>query len=481
MSKINRDISIGVLWNLASIFMSRGASIVFTLFLARLLTPNDFGLVAMIVICFELAGVFVQSGLGQALIQSEKVSDEDLSTVFITNMAMSAFAYCALFLSAPWVAKFYQQPELTLLVRVMGLVVFINAMKIVPTATLSRAMNFKSQMVANTSGVVSSGIVAVTLAYNGAGVWSLVAQMVMAAFVSTLLLWFASVWRPSLIFSVESFLRLFQFGVNLLIEGFLAVLYQNSYVLVIGRFYSAEATGLYFLAKKISNLVSQQMTSAVQQVTFPALSKLQNDNEKLRYKYRQIIQMTMFMIAPVMLLLASLSRPVFEIAFSEKWQGSVPYLQLLCVVGMIYPLHALNVNIMNVKGRSDLVLKVGLAKKAVNLSLLGLSLKYGVLAIAISQVLGSVLALVPNTYYSARLVNYGLVDQLKDAAKPVLSALIAASGLFFLLPMLTIRAEISLPFCLLLGALIYLSTSYLVKSEGMFMCINVLKYKIRKQ
>lgn len=466
MQAMNRKIGVGVLWNLASLFLTRGASTIFMLFLARLLAPEAFGLVAMATVVFELASAFINSGLGAALIRSKDVSEADLNTVFYTNLLLSLIAYAALFAGAPYIAAFYSQPELTSLIQVMGLVVFINAAKVVQTAVLSRNMDFKTQMKANSLSVVVSGCLAVAAAWSGWGVWSLVVQMLSSALISALVLWLVSQWRPTLQFSGESFSRLFSFGRNLLAEGLLSVLYQNSYVLVIGRFFSAELTGLYFLAKKVSNLISQQLTGAVQQATFPALSTLQDDNAALLHKYRQIMQLMMFLIAPIMGLLAGLSPVLFELMFDERWAAAVPYLQLLCVVGALYPLHALNINLLNVKGRSDLVLKVGFVKKAVNLTLLFLAIPFGVIGIVVSQVIGTFLALIPNTYFSARLVGYSLFDQVKDVVKPLVAAGFAGVAGWWV-------AQIEMPFLLmsllfagLAGMFVYILASILLRAEG---------------
>ena len=455
-----------MLWNLAGLFMTRGASTLFMLFLTRLLAPEAFGLVAMAAVVFELANIFINSGFGTALIRSKTVSDADLNTVFYTNLLLSGLVYAMLFLGAPYVAGFYSQPELTTLIQVMGLVVFINAAKVVQTAVLSREMDFKSQMKANALSVAVSGTLAVTAAWHGWGVWSLAVQMLSASLISGLVLWFVSQWRPALQFSGESFSRLFRFGRNLLAEGMLSVLYQNSYILVIGRFFSAEVTGLYFLAKKISNLVSQQLTVAVQQATFPALSTLQDDNEALRQKYRQIMQLMMFLISPIMALLAGLSPTFFVLLFDERWVTAVPYLQLLCVVGALYPVHALNVNLLNVKGRSDLVLKVGLVKKAVNLTLLFLAVPYGVFGIVVSQVIGTFLALIPNTYFSARLVGYSPLDQIKDVVKPLFSALVAGFGSWFFVGLVEGNSLLALIYGGFFGLTTYLVTSFFIRAEG---------------
>ena len=466
---MNRKIGVGVLWNLASMFLTRGASTIFVLFLARLLVPEAFGLVAMATVVFELANAFINSGLGAALIRSKDVSEADLNTVFYTNLGLSLVAYAVIFWGAPYIAAVYSQPELAALVQVMGLVVFINAARIVQTAILSRKMDFKVQMKANMLATVVSGVLAVTAAYQGWGVWSLVVQMLSQAAISVLVLWVASNWVPSWQFSTESFSRLFGFGKNLLAEALINVAFQNSYILVIGRLFSAEATGLYFFARKVSQLVSQQLTGAVQQATFPALATLQDDSDTLKYKYRQIMQLMMFLIAPIMMLLAALAAPLLGLLFDDKWQGALPYLQLLCVVGLIFPLHSMNINLLNVKGRSDLIFKVGLVKKSVNLILLFLAIPYGVLGIVISQVVGTFLALVPNTYFSAKLIGYSLGEQTKDVIKPVGAAVIAGFVAWSSADILQVNFLITLIVSGVIGIFTYILVSFVIRAEGMLM------------
>lgn len=469
MKAMNRKIGIGVLWNLASLLLTRGASTLFMLFLARLLVPEAFGLIAMATVVFELANAFINSGLGSALIRSKEVSPADLNTVFYTNLGLSLIAYAAIYFGAPYIADFYNQPELVTLIRVMGLVVFINAVKIVQSAMFSRKMDFKTQMKANLLATLVAGALAVTAAFQGWGVWSLVVQMLTQAAVSAVILWLASNWRPAWQFSTASFSRLFAYGRNILAEGMLDVAFQNSYILVIGRFFSAELTGLYFFAKRINNLISQHLTSAVQQVTFPALATLQDDNVILKYKYRQIMQLMMFLIAPIMMLLAALSPLLIELVFGAKWQGAVPYLQLLCVGGMIYPLHALNINLLNVKGRSDLMFKVGMVKRAVSLTLLFLAIPYGVLGIVVSQVIATFLALVPNTYFSARLVGYSLQEQIRDTVKPISAAVLAGLLAWWTAAHLHTHPLVSLLVAATAGAGLYMLASFGIRAEGALM------------
>lgn len=473
---MNRKISVGVLWNLANLVFSRGANTLFTLFLAKLLAPEAFGLIAMATVVFELANVFVQSGLGQALIREKSVSHEDLSTVFCVNLGLSLVAYSVIYITAPLIANFYSQPELTLIVRVIGLVIFINATKVVQLAVLNRAMNFHAQMKANTAAVLVSGGLALTAAYQGLGVWSLVIMMLSQATISSIIIWLMSSWLPSINFNLNSFKRLFNFSKSLLAEALLGVLYQNSYVLVIGRFFSIEVTGLYFFSKKMSNLISHQLTGAIQKATFPALSTLQDDTNALKTKYRQIMQVTLFVIAPVMALFAASSPAVFKLFFSDDWQDAVPFIQLLCGVGILYPIHALNMNLLIVSGRPDLVFKVGLLKKFINIILLIIAIPYGVLGIVISQLVGSAIALIPNTYFSFSLIKYSIFEQLKDFYKPVLGSCLAGVICAYLGGNEALSASYSIMLSLILGVGFYLLICVFFQVEGAkILLISALK------
>ena len=478
MRDMNRKISVGVLWNLGGLFMKNGASTVFTLFLAKLLAPESFGLIAMITIVFQVATVIAQSGLGQSLIRSESVSQADLDTVFYTNMVMSGLVYAAIFFSAPWVARFYEQPVLVELLRVMALVVFLDAAKVIQVAVLVRAMNFKAQMKANTAGVLISGTGAVAAAYAGFGVWSLALQILASAVVSTVILWVASSWRPLWSFSMQSLRNHFSFGVHLLAESLLEVVFQNSYVLVIGRFFSAELAGLYYFARRISELISQQFTAAVQQATYPALATLQNETENLKAKYREIIQVTMAIISPIMFLVAALAEPAVNLFFGEKWSGAVPYIQILAWVAVLYPLNALNINAIKVKGRSDLVLKIGILKKAVSFTILLLSIPYGVLGIVSGQALASTLALLPNTFCCKKLVDYSLSEQLVDVSKPLVAAFSGALCAWLAVWWLKAPDLLVLLISGLLGLLLYILVSVVLRSHGALVLFEQVRRRI---
>ena len=414
-----------------NLLLSRGASIVFTLLLTKLLAPDAFGIIAMMTVFFELANMVVNSGFQQALIRSSSVSEIDLSTAFISNIVLSALAYLGLFLLAPVAASFYEQPALINLIRVAGIVLFINSLIIVQDTLLRRQMRFRAIMNATVTGTLVSGVLALFLAYSGFGVWSLVIQMVTARLFTGVMIWLQGAWRPTWEFSTASFRQMFRFGYKLLLEGTIDVLYRNSFFVVIGKLFSAELVGLYFLASRINDLIAPQISGAVSQASFPALSTLQDRPDDLREMYRRIISITMFAVAPLIAGMAVLAPLIFEVLLDPRWRQSAVFLQLFSLTGLFYPLHLMNNNILNIKGRSDLVLWIGVIRKSVNVMVLILSIPYGIYGILIGQILVSILALGPNTYYSAKLIGYGLSTQLSDIIRSVSAA--SASGLLVMI------------------------------------------------
>ena len=466
MASLNQKIAVGTLWNFLELFLSKSATTLFTIFLATLLAPKDFGLIAIIAVVFELSGVLVNAGFTQALIRSRTVSDKELSTAFWGNLGIAAVIYLVVFLFSGQIASFFGESILELMVKVLGIGILVNSFRIVQTAILSRQMDFRSQMVAATVGTIISGLVAIVMAYNGFGVWSLVAQMLISQVVATGILWFSTRWIPLWTFDTVAFRYLFDFGKFLVIANVLNVAFKNSYALVIAKLFSPELTGLYYFATKLSNLAAQQLTGALQKSSFPALATLQDDNDQLRKKYRQIIQLTMFVVAPVMLMLMALAEPVFELLFDDRWKGAVTFTQLLCVVGLLYPVHSLNINVLMVKGRSDLNLKLNLIKKGIQISLLVASIPFGVLGIVIGQVIGSIVALLPNSYYTAQLIHYGFRAQLMDVMKPVAAAAIGSLIAYWAVQIGNISLVITILFAGAVNVLVYLMFSWLFRAEG---------------
>jgi len=474
VTTLNRKIGTGIVWNVANMLVSRGASVLFTLFLARFLAPEAFGLMAMVAICYAIADALMVSGFGQAIIRQPSITPEDLSTAFFANLALSLLLYPLLYVSAPWVAQYYGHADLTLMLRVIGVVLFINAFKVVQLALMNRDMDFKTLMRVNSTATIVAGVLAVAMAYAGFGVWSLVAQFIAMATVSTVLLWVHSTWRPQLNFSGAALRRMFGFGSMLTIEGVLNVLYENAYILVIGKLFTPEITGLYYFAKRIRDLVVDQVNAAVQQATYPAMAQIQNEADGLRMMYRTILQLLFFVITPCLAVLTLLSEPLFALAFNPRWMPAVPYLQLLCIAGVVFPVHTINLNMLKVKGRSDLVLYVGLVKKGLHLALLAATAPFGIMAILIGQVVAAALSCLPYMYYSHTLLGYRLALQLRDIIKPVFASAVAAALAWGLLlgidaaPMLAVAAGSA---CFILT---YAIAGQLLSVEGFVLIRNKL-------
>ena len=404
----------GIIWSFAEQIGRRGIGVVITLLLARFLVPADYGLVAMMAVFLEVATSLMDSGFKQALIRLQKAEQVDFNTAFYANLCLGALSYFLLFLAAPFIADFYNETRLSILIRVAGLSIPINVFQVVQSAVLSRDLNFKAQLQATIPAGIISGMTAVGLAYAGLGVWALIVQMHLSALITTLFLWWMQDWRPALEFSWNSLGKMYNFGYKLFLSGLLDTVFNNLYIIVIAKLFTVSIAGLYFFADKLKTFVLNQLVGSIQNVTYPALSSIQDDDTRLKNGFRKIIQVTTFILFPAMLILAALAEPLFVVMLPGKWLPAVPYLQLLCISGVMYPLHSINLNILKVKGRSDLFLYLEIIKKIMMVVILAISIRYGVFGILIGQIIGSVLAYIPNSYFSAKLINYSVREQVSD-------------------------------------------------------------------
>nr|WP_246293957.1 lipopolysaccharide biosynthesis protein [Desulfobacter latus] len=404
----------GIIWNVAEQVARKGTGVIITLLLARFLVPADFGLIAMMAVFLAVAQSLMNSGFKQALIRFKDARQVDFNTAFYANVSLGIISYLLLFLAAPFISEFYNEPRLTLLVRVAGLNIIIHSFEIVQSAVLSRKLNFKAQLQATLPAGIISGLIAVAMAYAGLGVWALIFQILLSSLLITVFLWKIQGWRPSLSFSKESLKSMYSFGYKLFLSGLLNTIFLNLYIVVIAKLFAASIAGQYFFAKKIKDIVNSQLVSSIQTVTYPALASIQDDDKRLKAGYRKVIQITTFILFPSMLLLAALARPLFMVLLPDKWLPAVPYLQLMCLGGVMFPLHTINLNILQVKGRSDLFLYLEIIKKTLTVIILYISYRYGVTGILIGQIIGSVLAYIPNSYFSAKLINYSALEQIAD-------------------------------------------------------------------
>lgn len=416
----------GILWNFSQQLATRGVAIVVTLLLARFLAPEDFGLVAMMAVFLTLGRTLMDSGFREALIRLENITQEDYATAFYANVVLGLISYGILFTTAPVIAGFYEEPQLVELIRVASLSVVVMSFQVVNVASLSRKLNFKVQLKASLPASVISGVIAVSLAYIGWGVWALVGQTLLNALLNTVLLWRMEGWRPTRQFSWLSLKGMYNFGYRLFLSGVLDTVFQNLYVIVIAKVFSAPVAGLYFFANKIKDLIVQQMVRSIQAVTYPALASVQNDDARLKQGYKKIVILMTVTLFPGILFTAALAYPLFQVLLPEKWYPAVPYFQLLCLVALMMPLHSTNLNILKVKGRSDLFLYLEFAKKTVHGVALLITCRYGVTAILVGQIIISFINYIPNSYFSSRLLGYGVVEQVKDFGPILVAASIAA-------------------------------------------------------
>lgn len=414
----------GMFWSFYNNILSQFIHFVVGIVLARLLSPSEFGLIGMITVFIAISQSFIDSGFSQALIRKNNASSEDFSTVFYFNLIVGIFFFLILYFSAPLISKFYNQPELRNLTRVLALILVINTFGLIQRTILIKGMNFRMETRIIITSDLISGIFSIILAVRGFGVWSLVCKSIISTILQVILLWYYNKWRPRWIFNSTSFKELFSFGSKLLISGLIETLYRNIYLLVIGKVFSAEQLGYYTKADQFNNLPSKGLTGMVQKVSYPALSMIQDDSVKLKAGYKKVIQSTMFFSFSGMIVLAAVAEPLIIVLIGKKWLASVPYLQLLCFVGMLYPLHALNLNMLNVKGRSDLFLKLEIIKKIFAIPVIIVGILTSIKAMIAGMIFISFVSYFINSYYSGKLIHYNVKEQLLDLYPTFITALI---------------------------------------------------------
>lgn len=464
---------LGIIWSFLEQVGKRGITGLVTLVLAVFLTPEDFGLVAMISVFIEIARTIMESGFREALIRKKDAEQIDFCTAFYANIALGTVAYFILFFSAPYIADFYDEPRLIFLIRVVAVVIIIQSFQVIQIASLSRKLDFKAQLMASIPGAIISGIIAITLAYMGAGVWALISQIMLSVFFMTVFLWFTNKWRPSLLFSVNSLKEMFGFGSKLFLSSLMDITFQNLFVLVIAKLFSATEAGYYFFALKIQQMLIMQMTSSVQNVTYPALSSIQDNFDKLKYGFQKLLQVLTFLIFPLVLFVAAVTEPVIQLFLSDSWLPAVPYVQLLLLAGLLIPVHAVNLNVLKVKGRSDLFLYLEIFKKILIVLILFLSSVYGIFAILIGRIVNSILAYLPNSYFSLNLIGYGTKEQIMDISPPLLLSGIIAFISYACVSFFTFHPALEIFTFFSLSWLLYVLFAHLLKLDSFEIILNL--------
>lgn len=414
----------GLAWSTIDNFASLGITFVFSIILARLLTPQDYGTIALLAIFIAVSNVFINSGFSSALIRKPDLTEKDKSTAFYFNVVVGLVAYGVLFLVAPLASAFYGMPVLTPLLRVTGVCVILTSLAIVQQAELSIKIDFRRQALVSVATAVFSGCIGIYFALNGYGVWSLAIQQVLKELMRTILFWIIVRWHPTERFSKESFHYLFGFGSKLLASGLLDTVWNNVYPIVIGKIFSPVLLGFYSRAQQFASFPSSNLTGVLQRVTFPVLSKIQNEDDRLRNNYRRLLRLSAFVIFPLMLGLSATADPFIRIVLGQKWAGCIVYLQIICFSMMWYPIHAINLNLLQVKGHSDLFLKLEIIKKLVGIVFLVATVPFGLVVMCLGQIVSSLFCLFINTYYTGKLINVGYLMQMKDLAPTFLTSLV---------------------------------------------------------
>lgn len=422
----------GLSWSFIDQISNQSLTFIVGIILARILDPQEFGLITMITIFIAISESFINSGFSNALIRKKDCTDTDYSTIFYFNLTVGLFFFSILFVSAPAISSFFNETELTQIIRVLAFILIIDSFTIIQRTILIKQINFKLQTRISVIASTASGTLALIMAFQGFGVWSLVAQQLSRQALFSFFLWLWNNWRPKLIFSWLSFKSLFSFGSKLLISGLIDTIYKNIYYLIIGKFFSPQELGYYTRAQQFKNLPSQNLNAIINRVSYPVLSSIQDDKDRLKINYQRLIRSTMFITFILMLGMAAVAEPMVITLIGEKWRPSIIYLQMLCFVGMMYPLHALNLNMLQVAGRSDLFLKLEIIKKILAVPTILIGIYWGIKVMIAGMMINTLIAYYLNSYWSGKFVGYSMKEQVADIIPSFLLALAMSVSVFLL-------------------------------------------------
>lgn len=463
-----------LIWRFAERCGAQLVAFIVSVILARILAPEAYGTIALITVFTTILQVFVDSGLGNALIQKKDADNVDFSTVFYTNIIFCLILYGGIFAGAPLIAEFYHDPTLIPLIRVLSLTVVISGVKNVQQAYVSRNMLFKKFFFSTLGGTIGAAVVGIYLAYAGYGVWALVAQQVLNLTVDTLILWITVKWRPERVFSFQRLKVLFSFGSKLLVSGLIDTVYNNIRQLIIGKMYTSADLAYYNRGKQFPNLIVNNINISIDSVLLPTMSKAQENALQVKKMTRRSIKTSTYIMAPLMLGLAFTAPTIIELILTEKWLPCVPYLQIFCISYLFYPIHTANLNAIKAMGRSDLFLKLEIQKKIVGMILLFSTMWFGVMAMAYSLLISSVVSQIINAWPNKKLLDYSYWNQLKDILPSILQAIVMGMCIVPVM-LLKLPALVTLILQILIGAMIYIGISAIMKNESFLYLLDTLK------
>ncbi|MGF7231334.1 lipopolysaccharide biosynthesis protein [Arachidicoccus sp.] len=461
----------GLFWTFTQQFSVQAINVIVGIVLARILMPSAFGLIGMLAIFVAIGASLMDSGMTSSLIRTTKADQGDYSTVFFVNLIFSVILYLVIFLCAPWIGDFYRQPILIPIVRVYTISFIIRAFVGVQTTKLTKEMRFKEQMLMQIPSSIVGGVVGIIMAYKGYGVWSLVWMNLVQSFLFTLQHWLFAGWMPSLLIDKTKLKYHFHFGYKLTISGLIDTIYDNIYKVVIGRYFAASELGYYTQAQTLQMLPVGNISTALGKVTYPMFASVKDDNVKLKNAYRKLLHQVAFWVAPMMALAIVVAKPLFIWILTDKWLPAVPYFQILCITGVLYPFHLYNLNILNVKGRSDLFLKLEIIKKIIITAGIIIAIPFGIYGLLIFKVINSIITFGINAYYSGDFINYSGWQQIKEVSPILLISFLIGLSLWPVNEYLLLRSHLSnfivVPLLSLAFASLYLALSRLCKIEAL--------------
>ena len=478
-SRTGNTIITNFIWRFAERCGAQLVQFIVSIVLARLLAPEVYGTIALITVITTILNVFVDSGMGSALIQKKDADSEDFSTVFYFNMCVCIILYIGLFISSPWIAQFYKDPTLTPVIRVLGLTIVISGVKNIQQAYISKTMQFKRFFFATLGGTIGAAVRGIWRAFEGFGVWALVAQQIFNATVDTMILWITVKWRPKKEFSFERLKGLFSYGWKLLASSLLDTVYNNIRQLIIGRMYTPSDLAFYNRGKQFPDVIITNINTTIDSVLLPTMSQEQDNTERVKAMTRRAIKTSTYIMAPLMMGLAFCAKSVISLILTDKWLACVPYMQIFCITSMFYPVHTANLNAIKAMGRSDLFLKLEIVKKVVGMVLLLSTMWFGVMAMAYSLLVSSVLSQIINSWPNRKLLGYGYLEQIRDFAPGILLAVGMGISVYFI-GFIPLPAGISLMIQIVAGAIIYVSMSALLKLEEFDYLLGMIKSFLKK-
>ncbi|WP_431029553.1 lipopolysaccharide biosynthesis protein [Lysinibacillus sp. LZ02] len=467
-------------WKFLESIGTQGIQLIVMIILTRLLLPEEFGLLTLVVIFISIAALLVESGFNTALIQNKNTDEIDFSSVFYLNLIIASILYIVLFFTAPLIATFFEAPQVILVVRILSITLFFTAFNSVQYAIIARNMQFEKFFKSSLLAVFISGIIGISMAYADCGIWALVGQQLTSQFLVTVILWFTVNWRPKLIFSLKSVSQLYSFGWKLVASTLIYTFYTNIQSLVIGKMFSSAMLGFYSRGMQLPNILVSNINGSIQSVMFPALASQQDNINRVKEMSRRVIVTSSFIIFPLMVGLAVIAEPLVKIIFTEKWLPSVPFLQIFCGYYALWTIDATNLHVIKALGRSDIFLKLEILKFLIGILILIMTIPYGVYVIALGVLINRIITTILDAFPNKYLINYSFMEQLKDTIPSILLSLVMGVTVYSiqwleLSDILTILIQIGI------GIVIYISLAKLFKVECFVYLVFSIKNMLRSK